>query len=80
MNIVIVAPEQPSPVSFTGTHLSLGRANCDVWLRSALSGLKSLPMDLVIFLPGCTEEQKLWATEKTKPVNGRTIDLGNSPK
>ena len=75
MNVVIVSPEQATPVSFNGSHLSLGRQNCDVWLRSALSGLCSLPMDVVIFLPGCSPEQKAMAREKTKPVMGRVVDL-----
>jgi hypothetical protein len=75
MNIVIVSREQASPVSFDGTHLSLGRADCDVWLRSAISGLLSLPMDVVIFLPGCSDAQKAAAIPKTFPVNGKVVDL-----
>jgi hypothetical protein len=77
-NIVIVSPERATPVSFDGSCLDLGRAEARVWLRSALSGLKSLQMHLVVFLPGCTDEQKRLATERTRVVDGKIIDLGGS--
>ncbi len=62
MNIMIVFPEPPTRQS----HFKSGED--DVWLRSDLSGLKSLAVDTLVLLPGCSEEQINLALERTKAV------------
>jgi hypothetical protein len=46
MNVMIVTPKAvPGP-----SHISL--PGYDVWLRSAISGLISLPVDILVFCSG----------------------------
>ncbi len=69
MNVMIVTPK---PIQGT-RRFEIGEH--DVWFRSALSGLVSLPVDILILAPGCTEEQRRLAMEKIRPTGGRCYEL-----
>ena len=53
MTTMIVFPE---PLEGVNTHFMCGPEH--IFLRSDPSGLKSLPVDTLVLLPGCNEEQK----------------------
>jgi GTPase len=50
-------------------------AGHDVWLRSAISGLCSLPVNVLILAPGLTDEQRQMAIEKTRCTRGVIYEL-----
>ena len=81
MNVVIISPTTQRAEVHSSQHVHVGGVGFeyDVWLRSALSGLMSLPMHCVILMPGCSEEQKQWARAKARPVNGKVVDLASNP-
>ena len=60
MNIVIVFPVPPDGCP---SHFKCG--DDDVFIRSHTTGLKSLVMDTVVLLPGCSAKQKAHAIDKT---------------
>ena len=70
MNIVLVTPHRvPGP-----KQIPLAQGN--FWIRSALSELRSLSIDILIFMPGCSEEQRAVAIDKTRAVlNPEIFDL-----
>jgi hypothetical protein len=69
MNIMLVTPKQlPGP-----SHVQIGPH--DLWLRSALSGLISLPVDILVHAPGISREQALLSAEKTRPTLGKIYKL-----
>ena len=68
MNIVIVFPTHPDGVP---KHFTCGED--DIWIRSEISGLKALIIDVLILLPGCSEEQRSIAIDKTKAANNPII-------
>jgi len=61
MNIMIVFPKPPTGCP---PHFKCGDDN--VYLRSCVSGLKMLPVDTLVLLPGCSEEQKMFATDRVR--------------
>lgn len=60
MNIVIVFPQPPTGVP---SHFKCG--DDDVWIRSRVSGLRCLPVDTLVMMPGCSPEQIQVAVDKT---------------
>jgi len=69
MNIMLVTPKQlPAPL-----HTKIG--NHDLWLRSGLSGLRALPVDILVLMPGLSQEQKLTAAERTRATLGKIYQL-----
>jgi hypothetical protein len=68
MNIMIVFPEQPEGVP---PHFKCGKDY--VYLRSAEAGLKSLAIDTLVIMPGCSEEQKRLALDRTKSVRNPKV-------
>lgn len=73
MNVMIVTP-QPLRVN----HVRVREH--DVFFRSHPSGLKSLPVDLLILAPGVSEEQRRLAVEKTKATRGKIYELREVPE
>lgn len=67
MTTMIVFPKDPTGPS----HIMCGDEN--VFLRSNLCGLKSLLVDTLILLPGCSEEQRAYAIECTKAAENPII-------
>ena len=63
MTTMIVFPE---PLEGVNTHFMCGPEH--IFLRSDPSGLKSLPVDTLVLLPGCNEEQKKLALECTRTI------------
>ena len=63
MTTMIVFPVPPEGVK---THFMCGDES--VYLRSAPSGLKCLAVDMLVLMPGCSDEQKKLAIEHTRPV------------
>jgi hypothetical protein len=69
MNILIISRKPLGIPSHVETP------DYDIFFRSRPSGLKTLPADYAICLPGCTPEQIALATERTRPVGGEIMIL-----
>ena len=61
MNIMIVFPDELS-----GCPGGFKSGKDSVYFRSHVSGLKSLAVDTLVLLPGCSAEQRQYAIERTK--------------
>jgi hypothetical protein len=63
MNIVLVSPTRlPGPKSIALAN------GVTVWLRSHRSELLSLPIDVLVFMPGVSEEIRQIAISKTQCI------------
>ena len=61
----------PAPPEGTCPHFMCGDE--PVYLRSEPSGLKSLAVDTLVIMPGCSEEQKSLALGRTQGVRNPII-------
>jgi hypothetical protein len=69
MNVMIVTPEQLPGTSY----LKIGDNN--IYLRSSISGLMFVPVDLLILAEGLSEKQRTYARLRTVGVGGKIIDI-----
>ena len=67
MTTMIVFSETPTGPS----HIMCGEE--DVFLRSHVSGLKALAVDTLVLMPGCSEEQRNLAIDKTRASRNPVI-------
>lgn len=65
VNIMIVYPER---------HPS-NDGSTKVFHRSSISGLKSVPVDVLLFMPNCTEKQREIAMCRIRATLGKAFDL-----